>query len=364
MGLRKKKKGGLFFGITSRTLMIIAAVLLGISYLSIFVNPAKLWWMTIFGLLFMPLALLNIFLVVWAIFRRSRAVWIPLAALLPSVFVAGWYFQSRGPEPQEPSADDVKIVSYNVGRFNSAAGGLTPQQCADSIVRLLGSTDADIISLQEFRMDNVADAKKWFSRKFKGYYVDYYLYTRRNGCFGNVILSRFPFENKGKLEFENSTNLALYGDCNIHGRKLRIYNCHFQSYSLSLPNLIKGMRKDYREAVKYTEEKIKYSVPMRARQVDQVMEHIDDCPIESIVTGDFNENPLSYAYWRLRKGRKDSFCEAGVGFGATFYALRPFLRIDYVLYPESLAATRHEVLHKRFSDHFPVVANISICGNQ
>ncbi len=343
--------------------MLIAAALLGLSYLSVIVNPAKVWWMTVFGLLFVPAALLNLFLFVWAIYRKSRAVLIPAVALLPAALFAGLYFQYHpSGEREEPAGDatDVKIVSYNVGRFRCGASDMTPQASADSIVDFLNSTDADIICLQEFHLDNVTDIKKWFAKRFKGYYLDYYVYTLRSGRVGNIILSRFPFKGKGKIEFDNSTNLALYGDCSIGGRNLRIYNCHFQSYSLSVPHLAKSIREDYREAVKYTENKMKSSVPIRAGQVDIVMKHIEECPTEAVVTGDFNDNPLSYTYYRLSRGRRDSFREAGNGFGATYYAFRPFLRIDYVLCPESVQPVGHEVVHNRFSDHYPVVATLRI----
>ena len=58
-------------GITNRVLMLIAAALLVLSYASAFVNPAKAWYMMLPGLFFFPLALLNLFLLVWAVVRRS-----------------------------------------------------------------------------------------------------------------------------------------------------------------------------------------------------------------------------------------------------------------------------------------------------
>ena len=90
---KPKKKYGLFFGITSRTLMAISAGLLLLSYLASYVNPAKAWFMTIFGLLYAPLLILNTFLLVWALFRRSRSFLIPLIAIAPSIFIIGKYFR-------------------------------------------------------------------------------------------------------------------------------------------------------------------------------------------------------------------------------------------------------------------------------
>ena len=91
--VRKKGHDGGFFGITARVLMLLAAFLLFLSYASVVVNPSKAWFMTLLGLLFVPIALLNLILLVWAIRRKSSAFLIPLLALLPSIILIGRYFQ-------------------------------------------------------------------------------------------------------------------------------------------------------------------------------------------------------------------------------------------------------------------------------
>ena len=88
---RKKKTGNKFFGITSRLLMTIVAGLLVLSYVSIVVNPAKVWLFSILGLAFVPLSVVNLILLLWAVKRRSKSFVIPLLALLPSLIFLGRY---------------------------------------------------------------------------------------------------------------------------------------------------------------------------------------------------------------------------------------------------------------------------------
>ena len=53
---RKGRQGrNIFFGLTSRFLMLVVAALLIVSYLSFWVNPAKLWLVSLLGLSFLPL---------------------------------------------------------------------------------------------------------------------------------------------------------------------------------------------------------------------------------------------------------------------------------------------------------------------
>ena len=67
-----------FFGLTSRVLMVIVAGLLILSYASIVVNPAKIWLISLVGIFFIPLSILNLILLLWALKRRSRSFLIPL----------------------------------------------------------------------------------------------------------------------------------------------------------------------------------------------------------------------------------------------------------------------------------------------
>ncbi|MBR4755963.1 MAG: endonuclease/exonuclease/phosphatase family protein [Bacteroidales bacterium] len=352
-----------FLGITARALMLLAAFLLFMSYASMVVNPSKAWFMTVIGLLFVPIVLLNLILLVWAIRRKSSAFLIPLLALIPSAILVGRYFQfsSGAAERQDGS---VKIVSYNVGRFqlgkdSQSKEGAWRKACVDSVVRFIEETKADIVCLQEVDLNGEYDIRRFFQEHLPEYDAGYFMFINKEGAYGNVTLSRFPIVDKGRLEFEKSSNLAIYTDLKVAtGSTLRVYNCHFESYNISLTNLVKSWSRDS-TLVKDTEKKMKRSIAKRPLQVDQVMSDIEDCPLESIVAGDFNDNPMSYTYHRLMKGRKDTFVEAGKGFGATYSSLWPLIRIDYVLYPKHFEAVSHHTPRLPFSDHYPVVAEIN-----
>ena len=112
------------------------------------------------------------------------------------------------------------------------------EECADSVMAFLTAQDADIICLQEFAMSDDTAVKSYLKSRFEGYDVEYYVYPTDKGCYGNATLSRFPLKGKGKLDFDSSSNLALYSDYDIFGTDLRVYNCHFQSYNVSIPHIV------------------------------------------------------------------------------------------------------------------------------
>ena len=348
-----RKKHGWFSRPTFGTAALILSGLLALSYLSVLVNPAKAWIFTLFGLLFIPLVLLTLLFFIWALFRRSRMTGLLLVMLLPALFLIGKYYQYKGAEPErEPT---LKIVSYNVGLF---AHGKESDRLvlADSVAAFLRKTDADIICLQEFYLPNTLNLEAWFRTRFPEYRAEYYVLTGEIGHAGNVTLSRRPVLYKGKIDFEKSTNLALHTDIQLDSTVLRFYNCHFESYNISLSGLIHSLRHRDDEVVEDTGRKMRRSIIQRPKQVDAVMRDVDECPVRSVVLGDFNDNPLSYTVHRLSRGRSDSFVKAGKGFGATFRSLWPLLRIDYILYPRDLDAVSCEVPRVRYSDHYPVIA--------
>ena len=350
----KTKRHGWFSRFTFGTVVLILCGLLALSYVSVVVNPAKAWYFTIFGLLFIPLVLLTLIFFLWAIVRRSRMTGLLAVMLLPAVFLIGKYYQYKAPEAErEPT---LKVVSYNVGLFAHGDMGDKRLVLADSIAAFLRRTEADIICLQEFYLPNTLNLDAWFRDRFPGYTADYYVLTGENGHAGNVTLSRRPVLYRGKLDFEKSTNLALHTDIQLDSTILRFYNCHFESYNISLSGVVKSLGHKTDEVVEDTGRKMRRSITQRPKQVEEVIKDVDECPVRSVVLGDFNDNPLSYTVNRLSRGHKDTFVTAGKGFGATFRTLWPLLRIDYILYPRDLHAVSYEVPKVKYSDHYPVIA--------
>ena len=363
-GNTKRGFAGIFYGVTSVAILSVLALLLVLSYVSVVVNPARLWFISLAGLFFIPLAIVNVIMLLWMLKRRSRNFFIPLLALLPCLVFAGRYVQLDSSEAEgHPVDPTIKVISYNVGRFMlSEDNHLSHPECVDSVFALLKREDADIICLQEFYMDDdhLASVRPYLFRHMPGYKAEYYMFTGKNGSFGNVTLSRIPVTDKGVVKFDQSTNLAIYTDHKMGDRRFRVYNCHFESYNISYTGMVREIAQKRSDALASTGTKMKRSITRRPKQVDKVFMHIENCPVEAFVCGDFNDNPMSYTYYRLRKGRKDSFVESGDGFGATYAFLWPLLRIDYVLVPDRFDTFACRIPRVAYSDHYPVIAEIEL----
>ena len=350
-----------FFGLTNRVLLLLAALLLVVSYLSMVINPAKLWLMSIAGLMFVPFLLLNIFLLFWAFVRRSKAFVIPLLVIVPAIFFMGRYVHFTGDEqpPVVLSENVIKVMTWNVGRFSCHSLN-SFEQCADSVFAYIKEQKPDVVCLQEFKIKDARKIKQYLKAKMPGYASEYYVFTGRNGSAGNLTLSRMPVRNRGVVKFDGGTNLAIFSDYEYAGKVFRVYNCHFESYNISFSGIVRALMKSDKEAFVETGDKMKRSISRRPKQVDKVFNDIESCPVESFVCGDFNDNPMSYTYSRMMRDRQDTFVEAGDGFGATYSILWPMLRIDYVLCPKSCTVVTHETPKVKLSDHYPVITEIAL----
>ena len=350
--MAEKKKRHWLSRLSFGTVSVVMSVLLVMGYCSVIFDPAKFWIFTLFGLLYPVFLVITLGLFIWALVRRSSMKGLLLAVLLPSFFFAGRYYQPHWKTVE--GTPSLKVVSYNVGLFAHADQEQDRAELADSVSAYLMRQDADIICLQEFYLPSKINLDRWLHQHFPGYKAEYYVLTGKSGHAGNLTLSRRPVVGRGKEVFEKSTNMAIWTDIRLDSSTVRIYNCHFESYNISLGRLVKGLRDDvFREE---TGLKMRRSIRERPRQVAHVLKSVNAASVRSLVLGDFNDTPLSYTYFRLLRGRHDTFVKAGKGFGATYRALWPFIRIDYILYPKDLHAVSYEVGEATYSDHFPVIA--------
>ena len=379
-----RKRSPLLFGITFRAILVVAAAAMFLSYIAVYVNPAKFSLPLFFGLYFIPLFAINLLLLLVAVLRRSASAWITVVALLPSLLYTELFFKIGHEEKVDTEGIRLKIESYNAGMFSSSEDGHTREECRREIARHLSIESPDIVCLQEFFAESYTQADTIFGQYPHRHY---HLFKARNGkLFGNIILSKYPMGERGRISFPNSTNLSIFADIKHFGRRLRVYNNHLESYNVSFTalahkfsNLLKkddgsgdtaateknaaiaelgAAGEEITRDIVQTHEKMKGTFIKRSEQVGRILENINSHSQPAIICGDFNDTPMSYTYHTLAKNRKDTFKEAGKWFGGTFIPVWPLLRIDYILVPRDVECIEHTIHRTPLSDHYPVTAEV------
>ena len=352
MALKRKRTFG---GVVFTLLATVAAVALLIAYLALFLNPVEHPVVMFFGLYYIPILLINVLLLLVAIFRHPRALLILLVAILPTLLLAD-RFVKFGREENEQKGQAVKVLTYNLGKYDAGGRKISAEEAIPGIKRVLSEQDADIVCLQEFALRDTTA----FAECLPAYpYMAWRLF-KGNKFFGNATLSKYPIVSKETLTFPKSCNLVLITDIDVAGRPVRIYNCHLESYSISFTTLVQRLfhKETFTDEVVQVHERLREATKRRTEQVEALLQSEEQSRIPAFLCGDFNDSPLSYTYQQLIRTKKDSFVEAGSGMGSSYSLLWPMLRIDYILLPQEFSAGEHETLRVPWSDHYPVVTNI------
>lgn len=338
----------------------LAIIPLLLAYLATHVSPDKVWWLAYFGLFYPVWLVLNgIIALVW-LFLKPRYVLLPVIVILIG-WGHLWHVLSLKLGSQPESTEGIRLITYNVKNFDFY-NWEDNQTVRQQIFGFLEDRQPDVLCLQEYftQPGSEHDNQLALQERLGLPYVHVHRSTRvKNQEYGQALFSRYPMINKGTITFANSRNGCIWADLDTGDDTIRVFNVHLQSIFLGkegeevVGRAIREQEADP-ESSRRVLGKLKRGFIARAGQADTVRSIIEQSPHPVIVSGDFNDTPVSYAYKRLQRGLQDAFSKKGSIIGSTFAGSIPWLRIDYVLVDQSLkleSYVRHQV---HYSDHFPV----------
>jgi len=272
---------------------------------------------------------------------------------------------------------NIRIMSWNVEHFDILEYKTHPET-KQKMIALIKQYQPDIACFQEMVGGDDSKAINYlgdFKRRleFTGYY---YSYENRFDFdqahhFGIITFSKIPIINKQTISSppHNYNSIFQYVDVIANNDTVRIFNIHLQSLKFTQNNLKYLDNPDTNTDTTLSESrsiigKLKRGFLKRSTQSNRVKEEIDRSPYPVIVCGDFNDVPNSYAYCKIGDGLQNAFVEKGIGFGRTFSDISPTLRIDNIFTDKKFTIEQFTRIPKRLSDHFPIIADVSIKMNK
>jgi len=334
-------------------LNLVLIVLTFIAYLLPFLAPKIFPFLSVLTL-FMPLFFLanGLFFLYWAMQLKKRMILSGLVLLIGITFFNKFYKFSA--KSFQESDKDFTVMSYNVRLFN-VFKWLDRDDIPDTILEFINNENPDILCIQEF--SNSADID------LKVYPYKYVLMEGEQIKTGQAIFSKFPIIDQGHIVFPHSNNNVVYADIKKGKDIIRVYNMHLQSIKIS-PEV--GEISENIDVIDQQKSKFLYSRISKAFKQQQEQgaifkEHEKDCKYPIIICGDMNNSAFSYVYRSIKGKLKDSFEEAGKGFGATYKFKYYPARIDYIFADESMEVKQFESFSEfQNSDHFPIMAKLSM----
>ena len=266
-------------------------------------------------------------------------------------------------------------MTWNVAQFNIMEDKNHPE-IKRQMFELINGYQPDIACFQEMVAEDSTVKNHGhmdvFLQKlnFKNYFYSYNSKEDFWGYahFGIIIFSKYPIINKQTVGFypNDYNSIFQYVDIVKGEDTIRVFNIHLQSLRFSKSNLKyidKPTVEDENAAIKESKNiiaKFKKGFLKRQVQADRIRAEIDKSPYPVIVTGDFNDVPNSYAYYTIGKGLNNAFVEKGSGLGRTFSGISPVLRIDNIFVDKKMDVLQFNLVKKKLSDHFPIMADVEL----
>jgi len=362
------KKIGKFIKYTVFATNIVAIVFLLLSILSWTVVPSKITFIAYLGLIFPITLFINVcYLILWLIFWRWKYALVQLAVIACCWQPISTCFPIHFASKKLPE-NKIKILTYNVRGFNWLTGDKARN---NPIFDYIINSDADIVCLQEF---SVSAEGKWrrnlitekeLNKIMKDYPHKSIIRlgpSKRSHIYGIACYSKFPILESVKVPIESTYNGSAILTLEIQKKKVSLVINHLESNSLTAKD--KQLYKDFlktrdRESFDAMalslQDKLGTAYSIREGQVNIIREFMDKQETSAtIICGDFNDTPMSYAYHTMKKDMVDSYANTGFGQGITYHENYFWVRIDYIMHSKAFQSYNCTVDKVKYSDHYPV----------
>jgi len=353
-------------------LNIVAAMILLLSYSASAINPRYFWPTSFLGLAYPILLLVNLFFIVYWLFKRPK-----FALISSMVVLIGWKFlashfgfrESTAIGVPKSSQKFIRIMSYNVHEFKQF-GDKNTLLSKELFLNIIRDEQPDIICFQEFftRQKNAYDFIKAVSNILQTSYY-YYNPTKGNNyeTVGLAIFSKYPILKTGVIKFEKgNNNESIFIDLKTKHSAFRVYNVHLQSVRFKpedykyLGEMKKQMVGDV-ESSRRIGGRLKRAFIKRSGQVALLKQHTLKCKIPYVLAGDFNDTPISYAVNQMLSGGLiNAFREKGSGLGITYNGDFPNFQIDYILASPHFSVKNYRIIEKKISDHYAIRSDLEL----
>lgn len=342
-----------------RVLLWTAVLIMWACAATVYVSPATYGkYIGLVGLGFPFCVAAVVALSVLCLLFRPRLVGIGVVGLLGCFGTVRDYFPVNFASP--PPKGCLKVISYNIMGF----GGHQKDSVTGEFLLLpdLLSRGADIINMQEsndLRTNEEISSVERSMRRY-GYY-----FQRENSGTGNsmAIASRMPIVKSRRLCLSRTNGAYAFYLSPRAGDTIIVVNVHLESNHLT-----KAEKEGFHEIAlnpgaadtvrgkRRLIESIAESSRTRALQADTLAWFIEQNKGRKLIlTGDFNDTPISYSHHRICHLLTDTYRATGNGLGRTYNKNAMVIRIDHLFCSSHYKPYAASVDDSApLSDHYPV----------
>ncbi|MEP0545417.1 MAG: endonuclease/exonuclease/phosphatase family protein [Rhodothermales bacterium] len=335
-------------------------------YAAVHVDPRTFWWSELLAVALPAFAVALLVLTAVPV-AMKRWGWVALHVVALVVLALRLVPFERLQQAGPAADDDLVVMTLNVPRFGPSA-----EQLAADVFDLLVAERPVFVGLQEtvarhrtqppYRptiasyVSPAVDSLGYLLAIPPDWVTHQPVLIRPDAPGGLVVVQQLQRtletgpEDRGASQYVR-TRFRWQGREGVH------YNVHLRYF---------GQEKPWEEDVRLLQpgtwlpfvRRYREAYRRRAAEVEEIVREIEAETLPVIVAGDFNATANNWGYHRLAEGRTDAFAVAGSGWGGTYRADFPVVRIDHVLVDPAWEVVEAHVPAVTFSDHRPLVVRL------
>lgn len=290
------------------------------------------------------------FLAIWLVFKKKFAI-LPLIFIIVTAVPAYRYCPVH--LRKSKTGPDITLVSYNTRYFGAPVGGSAKN--ASQVLQYACSLGGDIVCFQEAVSTTIEDEIKEGTPLFESY--PYQIVQKYVGL---ACISKYPIISHEIVDFEDEkSNKCMIMELLVGSDTVTVFNCHFQSNHLDPADFEATHQDDALTGSKRILSKLLSSTSQRAKQSRMIAELAKNTHGKVIVTGDFNDTPLSYSHHQFDRYLTDCYTKAGNGPGISYNMHHLYYRIDHVFCSSHFSPIRCRIDRGcDKSDHYPIIVEL------
>lgn len=337
----------------------LVAVATLFAYLAGYVSPESTIIFGIFGIFYPILFGLNIFFILFWLIVKPKNITISILVLLLGINHIQRHIGTHNALEPDDDMQSIQLMSMNVnlGKFIHDRNQSKQKTIQDQFLKDIDISSLDILCLQE--------ANK-FPEIFFSKHLPEYSNNVKVGLI-DLIYSKYPIIDSGQIQLNLKANSCAWADIQLPNKIIRVYSIHLHSNKISnhTSKILEQSGLEDQQAwsdIKFILKQYNIAAKHRVQELRKIQDHYKKSPYPVILAGDFNDTPESYIYNQITRDFKDAFVESAGGLGYSYAGAIPMLRIDFTFIDPSFTALNHRVVHKKYSDHYPIISTIGIAN--
>lgn len=341
---------------------LLLLTLFAVGYAAVWISPKTLWWIQPTGVL---LPLITVALALAGVLAMLLGAWRTAGLHVILVVLAVGRFVSFSGGAVGDATQTLRVMTLNA-RFSWDVRNAFPDNTVDSLVateepHVIALQEADILLERETR--EIAMLLPVEIRLTERGYRTFPPENVQRRQY-NPVVARIPIERHSEFfvattDEQRRAPTFTRSVVDYQGEDVAVYNVHLKSFS-GTPNEERTLhpRLDPRS---WPERWSIFRETYRshAEQVDELVRMLREETLPFIVCGDLNSTPNNWSYRQLAEVSTDAWRAAGSGRGATYPALFPLVRIDYVFAGPGWTVRDIRVAEPAKSDHRAVIADLA-----